>query len=68
MSPLSEGGEDTLDDLVTICVDCHRNYRWQEIIRLGEHYKPSKYFSFRKLFLRKPEPTGQYFNQFLFYL
>jgi group II intron reverse transcriptase/maturase len=32
--PLSEGGEDTLDNLTTVCEDCHRKHGWQEIKRL----------------------------------
>lgn len=34
--PLSEGGEDTLDNLITVCEDCHRRYSWQEIKRSME--------------------------------
>ena len=42
--PLSEGGEDSLDNLVTICKDCEREYyrelhlenrRWKEVKQLG---------------------------------
>jgi hypothetical protein len=32
--PLSEGGEDSLNNLITVCEDCHRKHRWQEIMRL----------------------------------
>ena len=34
--PLSENGSDTLDNLVTLCEDCHSEYSWQEIRRLVE--------------------------------
>ena len=34
VTPLSEGGEDTLDNLITVCEDCHRKHGWQEIKRL----------------------------------
>ena len=33
--PLSEGGEDVLDNLITLCEDCHRKHSWQEIRRLA---------------------------------
>ncbi len=32
--PISEGGEDTLDNLITVCEDCHRKRSWQEIRQL----------------------------------
>jgi hypothetical protein len=32
--PLSENGEDALENLITVCVDCHRDHSWQEIERL----------------------------------
>ena len=34
--PLSENGADNLDNLTTLCEDCHRKYGWQEIRRLVE--------------------------------
>jgi 5-methylcytosine-specific restriction endonuclease McrA len=42
--PLGKGGEDSLDNLVTICKDCEREYyrelhlenrRWKEVKQLG---------------------------------
>ena len=34
--PVSEGGKDMLDNLITLCKDCHRGNSWQEIKRLME--------------------------------
>ncbi len=33
--PLSEGGEDMLDNLMTLCKDCHRRHSWREIQQLA---------------------------------
>ncbi len=41
MIPLSENGEDILDNLVTLCHDCHKKYKWQEIRRLVESRVPA---------------------------
>jgi len=38
--PLSEGGRDILENLITVCEDCHRKYSWQEIRRLAESRVP----------------------------
>lgn len=36
ITPLSEGGENTLDNLITLCEDCHKKHSWQETMRLVE--------------------------------
>lgn len=36
ITPITEGGKDTLDNLITLCKDCHRKSSWQEIKRLVE--------------------------------